>query len=708
VAVREFLHDATEPRVDLASLYSPRSVVVIGASRQPGKLGHDVMVECARLGFAGSIVGVNPHADAELLAGWPLVRSLDELSDAPDLALLAVPAAAVLDAVSACARAGVRAAVIAAAGLGELGGDGARLEDRIARVARAAGMRLLGPNGFGLYVGSIGLNLMGWRDIPPGRVALLTQSGNVAIALCRLASRSTVGFSSCTGMGNQIDVSAVELLSYHAQAKDSDAIALYLEGLRGSPGPAFVRSLEACAAAGKPVVVLKGGRSSAGRRSVTTHTAALGGDRRLWDTALRQGGAHQVLDPEEMVEVLEALRATRDRRVRAVLVLTDGGGDTVLAADALEDAGVPLAHLGQETEAALDALVPRAAPRAEGRNPVTLDTAGGLEDDPGLLARCAEIGDGDRGVDAIVVSGTFGGYRAHRADELAAVRRLAALHERGTAVLVHSAFALDDEEPVAALRRAGIPVYRTMRRLTAALGTALGTAPIAASTTAPGRPAGSSVASSVGPPVVLSTVEAMAALSSVGVVTPAIAVVSSEVALLSAVERLGPRVCLKLEDAAVSHKSDVGGVVLGLGPDTVTDAARELWRRFPGRELLVMPMLDPGIELLVGIGLDETFGPYLTVGRGGVATELDPDVALGLLPCDGDAARAMWCSLRCARLLSGWRSSPAVDLPALVALSLALSRLAERAPGLEIECNPVLIYPQGYAIADVRGVRGPA
>ncbi len=698
MTVRDDEHGGGAPVADLAAFYSPRSVVVVGASRQPGKLGHEVLVECARLGFAGAMYGINPLADGERVAGWPLVRSLDDVPEAPDLALVAVPARRTLGAVAECARAGVRAAVLAAAGLGELGGDAASLEQEIAAVARDAGLRLLGPNGFGLYVRRIGLNLMGFRDVPGGRVACITQSGNVAIAICRLMRRSTVGLSSCTGIGNQLDVGAAELLSHHGRSEDSGAVALYLEGLRRTPGTDLVEALADCRAAGKPVVVLKSGRSRSGGRSVTTHTAALGGDGALWDVALREGGALQVADVAEMVDVLEALEATRARRVRAVFVLSDGGGDTVLASDALEESGVTLASLAVETQSALDRLAPPDAPRLPGRNPVTLDTSGGLEDDPRLLARCAEVGAADGAVDAVVVSGTFGGYRARREEELAAVEQLAAMREGGTPVLVHSAFACDDEEPVLGLRSAGVPVFQTVRRLASALAKATGALPRAA--WPPRRPGSARGAA------VLPTLDAAAILASVGVSVPPLALVADGEELEVASAGMPFPVCLKVEDPAVPHKSDVGGVMLGIDRGDVKEAAGELWARFPRRALLVMPMLLPGVELLAGLGQDPTFGPYVTVGRGGVTAELDPDVATALAPVEVDAAMALWSSLRCAPLLHGWRGAPGADLAALSELVVALSRLAVTTPGLEIECNPVIAYPSGYAVADLRAARG--
>lgn len=707
----------------LDALFAPSCVAVVGASRRPGKLGHDVLVECARLGFAGRMYGVNPQAEGSPIAGWPVVASVADVPGPVDLAFVATPAAATLAAVETCAAAGVRAAVLAAAGLGELGGDGAVQEAAIGEVAAGAGMRLLGPNGFGLFVGGIGLNLMAWRDLPAGRVALVTQSGNLAIALCRLMAHAGIGLASCAGLGNQLDLTAADIVAHHAADPGSDAVALYLEGLRGGEGRRLLAALEACRDRGKPVVVVKGGRSAAGARAAATHTGALSGDGRLWDAALDAAGAVTVDSPEAMVDVLAALAALGTRRGRgapAAVVLTDGGGDSVLSVDALAPSGVALAGLAPATERALEALTPPAAPRAPGHNPVTLDTAGGLEDDPRLLAACAEAVAADPATGVIVVAGTFGGYRRKRSEELEAADRLAAVRAGGTPLLVQSAFALDDEETVARLRSGGIPVYPTVRRLAAALGAAVrwgggdgaggaGARPGAGESAEAGDGDRPAVASdSGGATRLLPSPEAAALLAGAGIAVPPLAVARTRDELAGAARTaLGAgasALCLKLEDPAVAHKSDVGGVRLGVGPDEIADAAGELWDRFPGTPLLVMPMLERGLELLAGAGTDPDFGPYVTIGRGGVTAELDPDVALAPAPLTPARARELWSSLRCTPLLAGWRGSPGVDLGALAGLAVALGDLAAAHPALTVECNPVIAYAEGFAIADLRAV----
>jgi acetyltransferase len=677
------------------AFFAPNGLAVFGASLNPNKLGYKVIKSSVALRFAEPIFGVNPRSEGKEVAGRPLVRSLSEINERVDLAYVAVPAAATLDVVRECARSGIRAAVLLASGLGERDAEGSTREAEIGRVAADAGMRLLGPNGYGLFSARVGLNLTSYPTIPTGRVALMTQSGNAAIALFRQARYAGIGFSSCAGLGNQLDVNFADLIGYHAQSNDCDALALYIEGLPMGNGRRLRDALFACQQLGKPVVVLKGGRSTAGSESAATHTGVLSGSARVWDAVFAETGALSVDSTEAMVDVLAAVTLVRPTACR-VLVLTDGGGDSVMAVDALSAAGIPLAHLSPATETALEALTPPAAPRVSGHNPVTLDTAGGLEDDAALIARCAVVGADDPGVDVVVVSGTFGGYVAQRDAEMAGVAQLLAIKERGTPVLVHSAFAQDNDGPVKRLSEVGIPVYSTVRRLAAALAAVKVTG-------ARGRDGETATVSSPGFRK-LGVEETASLLRRANAVVPSIAVVHDRDSLFAAAADIGYPICLKVEDPAVSHKSDVDGVRLNLDPDGLVEAADDLWNRFPTASLLIMPMLRPGLELLIGAAQDPNFGAVITVGRGGVTTELDPDVALLLTPVTAQQARSAWLSLRCAPLLEGWRGAPAVSLDALVDLTVAIAELATNDAELSIECNPVIAYCDGYGIADMRAV----
>ena len=700
-----------ERRHPLAGLFAPRSVAVVGASRDDQKLGHQVLRQSHRLGFAGTMYAVNPRFErgGEVVGAF-CAPDLSSIPEPIDLAFVAVPGPGVADVVEQCAGAGVQVAVIAAAGFGERGGEHVAGDAALARLAASHGMRLLGPNGFGLFVGGLGLNLTGYEDIPSGSTALVTQSGNVAIALFRLSAHAGVGFSHCIGVGNQLDVDAGELLSWIAEHERCRTVALYLEGLPPGGGERLRSGLEACEATGTGVIALKAGASSSGRRAAATHTGALAGDDRLWDAVLRDAGAVRVASAEEMADVLASATAVPGQP-GAAFVVTDGGGDAVMTVDELERAGIPLAELSSRTRSRLGAMLPVDAPRSQAANPVVLDTAGGLQDDPLLLARCVEAAALDAAVGTVVVAGTYGGYVSHRSAEMEVADRLLAVRSGGTAIVVHSAFALDRQQPLERLRAGGVPVYSTPDRLVRALAQtmqlrspageprrrAAGPPPRHTDLNRPGRPPSARAAGRLLP---LDDVAPM--LAEVGIALPPFALVSEEAALAAAAGRIGFPLCMKVDDPDVVHKSDVGAIRLGVGRTELVDVARDLWARFPASRLLLMPMLAPGVELIVGLSHDPVFGPFVLVGRGGVTAELDPDVVVVPSPVTCARARSAWLSLRCSPLLSGWRGAPGVDLPAVATLTARLSRIADAGRRLELELNPVIARPDGCAVADVR------
>jgi acyl-CoA synthetase (NDP forming) len=597
-------------------LFNPRVVAVVGASRDPRKWGQRVIAHTCRAGFAGALYGVNPSAGRQdTLFGSRLVRSLEEIGERIDLAVIALPASGTLAAVRDCADAGARAAVLIASGFSELGGEAADAEEQMRLVAAQAGMRLLGPNGFGLYVGASGINLTPRQDIPRGEVALLTQSGNFAVALFGEAARARLGFSVCAGLGNQADVGFGELLGHLAGDPSSRAAAVYIEGIPPPAGQAFRAGLAACRAAGKPVVVLKAGRSAKGATAAATHTASLAADDRVWQAVLDDGGAIRVSSSEEMADVLAAALHLRAAG-RRVMVVTDGGGDSVMAADALSEAGLSLALPSAATRATLDGLIPPGAPRVPERNPVTLDTPGGLEDDPLLLARCVRVAGADPAADIVLIAGIFGGYRSARDAELACAEELIAARDAGIPLIVQSAFAASGEAPLERLRDSGIPVYPTVQRLAMALarttvarGQVGSSSPMQPDSHSPAAADAEHVqagedgtlATRSGPTQLLPVAETADLVASYGISLPPLIMVRDASDLEAAVARVTYPACVKLAKADVAHKSDIGGVRLGL-PDKAAalEAAAALWQRFPGAPLIVMPMLSPGIEMLVG------------------------------------------------------------------------------------------------------------
>lgn len=688
---------------DMRALLAPSVIAVVGASRDPAKWSRRALEHSQRAGFSGRLYGVSKATEDLRLPGVTTVPDLAAIAEPVDLAVIARPAAAVPEVIASCASTGVRAALVIAAGFGELGEAGLTAERQVLDLAGAAGLRVLGPNTFGLFVARDGINLTPREHIPAGSVALLSQSGNVAVALYEQARQAGIGFSACVGVGNQIDVGFADLLTYFAGDDQTTAVAMYAEGLRGS-GAGFRDGLEACRAAGKPVVILKAGRSAQSARAVATHTGALATDDRVWQSVLDEGGATRVDSVPDMIDALTMLTAVAKRRGR-VMVLTDGGGDSVLTVDALAAAGVDLAIPREVTRSRLDELVPPDAPRTDWRNPVTLDTAGGVEDDPMLLARCAELAAKDDGVDVIAIAGLFGGYPRQLKAELACAAELVAIRDRGVPVVVQSAFATAGSDPVELLRRSGVPVLADVSRLARALAAAIARpgqdAPVqnAPRLVPAPKPA-------AGPPLPAEQVAAL--LQSHGIVLPPIRVAATDADLAAIATVADYPACVKINDPAVSHKSDVGGVRLGLtDAGQLMSAGRDLWKLFPESPLLVMPSLPSGPELLIGTGHDPVFGPYVLIGRGGIWAETDPDLVIRLAPASKDTAEGALRSLRYAPILFGGRGTPPVDLGALAGLIAHMSELGAARPDLIVELNPVIAYPDGYAIADLRAASSP-
>ena len=702
-----------QPRASLAPIFQPRSVAVVGASRDPAKWGRRILESTRRAGFDGSLYGVNPAVADLGLPGVTTVASLADIGGPVDLAVFARPASEAAGLIQQCAALGVKAVLITAAGLGELGGEHLAAEQRMVARAREAGIRLLGPNTFGFFVAARGLNLTPREDIPAGSVALLSQSGNVVVAMYEQARQLGIGFSACVGVGNQADVGLGELLGYCAGDPASAAIGVYVEGLRGS-GAQFRAGLAACRAAGKPVVVLKSGRSGRAADAVATHTGALASDGRVWQAVLAEAGVIQVESTQELADALAVACSVGGHGGRS-MILTDGGGDSVMAIDWLTAHGMSIATLSAQTRAGLGALIPAAAPRVAACNPVTLDTAGGVEDDPALLARCARLAAADEGVDVTVVAGLFGGYPRNLDGELACAAELVEVHKSGHPVVVQSAFALSDPPPLRLLKESGITVLPTIDRLARALSRTLLPGPphagremVAGPEVAAGREvAGAGVQGGQrAAPAVLPVTQTADLLRRGGVDIPPFEVVRTPGELASAAARVSYPACLKIADTAVAHKSDVGGVVLNLADAGDVEAAADgLWARFPGSPLLVMPFLRAGTEFLIGTGTDPVFGPFVTVGKGGIWAESDPDIAIVLSPVDEETARRALQSLRSAPTFTGRRGQPGIDLGALASLVVAVSGLAAEHPDLTVEMNPVIAYADGYAVADLRAAR---
>lgn len=679
----------------LESLLRPKVVAVLGASRDPHKWGQRVIRYSRTAGFSGDLLAINPLAPAGSIPGAIVLPSIGDAGAGVDCAFLALPRESTAAAVKECCQAGVGTIVVAASGFGEASRSGAELEQELLDLAAPSGARLLGPNCFGVYSAVAGVNLTPFEYVPAGTVALVSQSGNVSAQLFLAASRAGFGFSHCVGIGNQLDVGFGDLLSELAEDRGTSAVALYVEGLPDHGGTAFIEGLERCRAARKPVVVIKAGTSRLAAAVAQTHTRSMAADDRVWDTVLIRGGAVRVHSVPEMADVLQcAVKLSPSGR--RVAVITDGGGDSVQALDALAAAKhLEPARFTDELVDRLEDLIPPAAPRVPGLNPLTLDTAGGVEDDPEVLSRCVDAVARADVADILVVSGLFGTYVDQRAAELRAAEAMRdTAAQSSVAVVFQAPLPPAESEPLSILSRAGIPFFESVDRAVRALDRLTpGSSPDVEATT-------------VGPDQVGRVWRASDArdlLARHGIAMPTMRTVHDLSGLIQEAHSIGFPVCVKTAALDVVHKSDVGGVRVGIADeDELREAASALWGAVPSGPLLVMPSFPPAFEMLVGGFVDGHFGPVVVLGRGGVLTEVESDTQLVAAPVTPHAVDSALRALRCFPVLQGYRSAPALDVTGLRDLAVALAGVLTEDPSIAVDLNPVLVYPDRCEIADVR------
>jgi len=691
--------DPASPAPDrIEALFSPRTVAVVGASNDSAKWGHiiarralaspgdrRVLLVSRR---AGTVLGVPTHASAQAAAaayGRPV-----------DLAVLCVPAGGFVAAVADSVAAGARAIVAITAGLSETGAEGARLEAEGVAVARAAGAVLVGPNCLGVVDTATGLQLAP-ALIPAGDVAVLSQSGNLALDLAGLMADRGLGVSRFVSLGNQADLGVVDLMHACVGHDGTRAVAVYTEDV--VDGRAFVAAARALRDAGKPLALLAPGRTEAAVRSAASHTGSLTSSSMVVDAACAAGGAHRVDHPTELADLLVALRVPRWMTGRRVCVLTDGGGHGAVAAEALAVAGLETPMLAGEVTSDLEAAL---WPQAAVTNPV--DLAGAGEQDLASYARGVQVLLASDQVDGVLLTGYFGGYAAWQDDlaapELAAARLMAdTVAAQGKPLVVQT---IDPDSPASrVLRAAGVPVHRDVDRGCAVLARLVEAPSVGLAEELP-APAPAVVDTSYG--------AARALFTDAGVRFPVAVSVTDAAGLESALESPGLGFPVVLKATGRLHKSEEGGVVVGIADRAeAREAYADLVARLAPPAVSVEEMADlaDGVELIVGSVRDPRFGPVLMVGLGGILTEVLGDTACALAPVSADAARELLLSLRGSPLLLGARGRRPVDLHALAEVVARVSRLAAAHPELvELELNPVLAGPEGVLALDARVVLG--
>ncbi|TKD49895.1 acetate--CoA ligase family protein [Sphingomonas baiyangensis] len=687
---------AERPPLALERLLRPRSVAIVGASDKPGALGTSVLANLDRAGFAGDIHLVNPKREA--IGRRRCVASVDDLPEGVDAAILAIPRAAVLDTVRALARRRVGAAVVFAAGFAEDGPQGLADEQEIARIAAEAGMVVEGPNCLGLvnFVDNVPLTFI---EMPPvrvegdARVAIVSQSGAMAAVLATTMIAREVPLASYISTGNEAASGVEDYLAHLASEPSVATIAMVVEHFRNPQR--FLAAARAARAAGKHIVLLHPGRSDAGAASAATHTGAMAGDWAVMRTHVEHAGVILVESLEELGDVVEI--ATRGAALPSggTGVVAESGALKAMLLDLSEDIALALPKLGDADSPALREALPDFVPVS---NPLDV-TAMGLVD-PGLYGRTIAALMEDARIGAILVTliqtdiGTSSVKFAAVAD---------ALDRLGTPKPVVVA-GVDEgggvaPADIARLRAHGVAYLPTPERAARALARLVNRPDPGAATTSQG-------AAIEGLPVSGTVPEyrSKQLLGAHGIAFPRFELATSLDEAKAAADALGYPVVLKAQAADLPHKSDAGGVIVGLAD---AQALAEGWERLhtniaaerPGLALdgvLVEAMAKRGVELIVGARNDPHWGPVILVGFGGVAAELLHDVRLLPPGLSHEAIVAEIGKLRMAPLLRGFRGASVADVDAAARIVAALSAVVEANPAItEIDLNPVVVYPEG-------------
>ncbi|MGZ8715670.1 MAG: bifunctional acetate--CoA ligase family protein/GNAT family N-acetyltransferase [Gaiellaceae bacterium] len=679
----------------LRPFFAPAGVAVIGASKRRGSIGGELFRNILAADFAGAAYPVN--RDGEAVAGVRAYRTIEEIPDPIDLAVICLPGGRVLDAAEEALRKGVPALCVISAGFAEMGSEGAERQEKLLALVRAHGARLVGPNCLGIAVPALGLNAtFAPRALPPGRIAFSSQSGALGLALLEKASERGLGFSAFVSIGNKADVSSNDLLEWWEEDEGTDVVLLYLESF-GNPQK-FAR-VAGRLARRKPILALKAGTSRAGARAASSHTAALAGSDAAVEALFRSAGVLRARSLEELVDVATLLSSQPLPRGRRVAVMTNAGGLGILCADACDAAGLELPELAVQTRQALAAMLP---PEASLANPVDLLGSATGETYAQALPHVLR----DPGIDAVIA--LFVPPVVAGADEVASAMRKAVereTSEKPVLAVVVSADGMPEtlreaDSPLAAFaypesaaRALGFAARRAewLRRPTGTVPTINGIDQVTAR-----RLVDTALAAS--DDVWLDAATARTLLTAYGVPLVPEQVAADAAGAVAAADALGRPVVLKTAAAGV-HKTETGGVALNLDTDDEIRAAAERI----GGSLLEQPMIGGGTELLAGIVQDPVFGPLVAFGPGGVLAELIGGAGFRIAPLTDRDADELVQGGKAGQLVRGFRGAAAADAAALVTLVHRLSRLAVDLPEVaELDLNPIIALPTGCVAVDAR------
>jgi len=693
----------------LDSFFAPASIAIIGASRDALKIPGLLLTFLRRNGFPGWIYPVNPnYPNIDGLACYP---SVSDIKQPIDLAIVIIPARAVLAALKECAAAGVKNAIIISSGFAEEGGDSAAMQDAIADLARMTGMRISGPNAEGFYneLGQVAATFSPTVDVKPDaprllatqrRIGIVAQSGGIGFAIYNRARALGIALSYVVSAGNEADLGAGAFFDYMVRDAFTDVILLFLEGIRDTE--TFLAAAERAAESGKPVIVVKVGRSGAGGRAAASHTASMAGWSAAYDAVFAKYGFIVSNDLDEAVTIAAVLTASPLPEGDRVAVVTVSGGGGIWGADVVSSQGLQVPELSPRTQAAIRGMIPS---YGSPRNPIDITAqavhSGGLQKTIELLAQGDEV-------DAILVVVSLSNETRipFKIDELKP------LIDAQRKPIVFYTYTLPSHFARTELAKAGVVVLSGLSHVGVAMRRAVERARFRLAAPPDDGAMKRFDLTQYLKRAKLSEHDSKRLLAAAGVSVPSEVLVSRRESLYEAIARVGLPLAMKIQSADIPHKSEVGGVRLNIASEQeAAQAYDDLLARANGRRpgaviqgVLLTPMAKRGVEIIVGTMQDETFGPMIMVGFGGVTTELFKDVIYRPAPVGADEAVTMLNELKAAPLLYGFRGAPKADVGALAVLIAQISQLAARHRDAiaEIEINPVLVHPadEGTTIVD--------
>lgn len=692
----------------LDSFFAPASIALIGASRDHEKIPGRLLAMLRKNEFPGKIYPVNPNYQE--IDGLTCYKSIAEIGAPIDLAVIIIPARAVLPALEQCAAVGVKNAVIISSGFAEEGGDSAAMQDAIAALAKRTGMRISGPNAEGFFsqVQRVAATFSPAVDVKPGvvplvattrRIGIVAQSGGIGFAYYHRAKALGIGVSYVVSAGNESDLGAGEFLDYMVQDAATDVILLFIEGIRDVDK--FLAAARRAAELKKPIIVTKVGRSGAGERAAASHTASMAGWSAAYDAVFAKYGFIVSNDLDEALTIAAVLVSNPLPKGDRVAVVTTSGGAGIWGADAVALQGLQVPELSEPIQADIGKLMPS---YGTARNPIDVTaqgvTSGGLQKSVDLLTVSNEV-------DAILIVLSLSSDVRKPFEEAELTPVLAAQHKP----VVFYSYTVPSDFARRELAKSGIVVLSGLTHVGVAMRRIVDYAKFSLPKPAdearlPARDLSAHLTSPV-----LSEADSKALLRAAGIALPEEVLVKDKGELDAAVARVGFPLVMKIQSPDIAHKSEVGGVRVNIGTkgevflafEALLNNVRKHRPDAAVQGVLIGPMAKKGIEIIVGTMTDKTFGPMVMVGLGGITTELFRDVVYRPAPVSAEEAGAMLAGLKAAPLLNGFRGAAKADILALAKLIADISALAARHAGeiAEIELNPVLVHPEGQGVTIV-------